>query len=625
MKNISFRKKIFSGPFGVLLVTLAVCFAAYSCGDDSEGGGLTGRNVLVVGPGELEFGADDLSSKPVAVATDAATWKADKAADGQWIEIFEDHAAKMFTVAVAENTTGADRSATITVTAGDAESKTVTVKQSKDGGGSTGGKVVAGFVTEADKQWAITDELGVCMIVCGELLSRESILENADNVPYTVTSGGRLVAKDDQIHFPLNGTVDFISYYPFNSAIGAAGGYTIKANVADQADQGAIELLYSNNARGKSGNTELVTLAMNNMMSKIVFDVIFNDGLDPQDMPGMTVGLEGIYSSADFSLVNGEFSNLTTATSPVMSYKVKSDGSRHQFTVLPMDAADARKAIFTIPGQEKYAYEIPAVNKFEAGKSYTITVHISKNGVSAGEIKVADWDGLDKLPKQGVTPALPTTYKVGDYYPDPEADVTDPVQKAAIKGVVFWVDPASDGLHGKVVNLKEAASGSIKWATASKVTGANNTADGQVNMATMKAYIAAQSTTWGDFPLFSSAVALNPGGTWNGEGDWYIPARDELQHIYCALHGAAPITWTSGNGAPATNATARSAFNDKLTNAGGDAFVSAGGTAYYWSSSEVTGGTASTTAVSLGFSYPSLSNSNKSTTVTNRGRAIMKF
>lgn len=106
-----------------------------------------------------------------------------------------------------------------------------------------------------------------------------------------------------------------------------------------------------------------------------------------------------------------------------------------------------------------------------------------------------------------------TKYKVGDFWPNPAADVSDPAQVAEIQGIVFEV--SEDGAHGKVFSLKEGSG--LKW---SAVGGADYTDDENDGMANFEILMVLEPEFEG-YPAFAWCAAL-------GEG-WYIPAINELK------------------------------------------------------------------------------------------------
>ncbi|MDR2882718.1 MAG: BACON domain-containing protein [Alistipes sp.] len=84
------------------------------------------QNSLTVTPTTLAFASGDITAKTVAVTTDAREWSAK--ADVEWITLMQEGAALVVAVNVAHIGTE-PREGSVTVTAGNAEPKTVTVTQ----------------------------------------------------------------------------------------------------------------------------------------------------------------------------------------------------------------------------------------------------------------------------------------------------------------------------------------------------------------------------------------------------------------------------------------------------------------------------------------------------------------
>lgn len=222
------------------------------------------------------------------------------------------------------------------------------------------------------------------------------------------------------------------------------------------------------------------------------------------------------------------------------------------------------------------------------------------------------------------------TYKVGDYYPDPNAVYSGGVLQSgdAAQGVVFWLDPDAPGydgsgtptgLHGKVVSLDEENTENsggqygVTWGPTNTATGADSPTDGQANTAKIK-----MITVWDDnYPAFKWVAAHG--------ADWYLPAKEELKALYAGFSGKVyeDISgWGDFSSMPGYNdgaaSTARTAFNALLTGAAGTA-LQTGTWPYYWSS---TGGSGND-AWYVGFGNGNTSGDGKGN--QSRVRAVLAF
>ncbi len=145
-------------------------------------------------------------------------------------------------------------------------------------------------------------------------------------------------------------------------------------------------------------------------------------------------------------------------------------------------------------------------------------------------------------------------YEIGEWY---DCD--------GVQGIVCALD--EDRMHGLIVSLDEIY---LHWSEYGKsdlrLVGADDTVDGEANMAKVAAYIAANGASWDDFPAFKWCRD-------KGEG-WYLPAIDELLRIGHNFNGGTRTKF---------DRHARNKFNNALKEHGGkrmDRLV------YYFSSTE---------------------------------------
>ena len=146
------------------------------------------------------------------------------------------------------------------------------------------------------------------------------------------------------------------------------------------------------------------------------------------------------------------------------------------------------------------------------------------------------------------------SYKIGDYYPNPEVDTDDPESVAAVEGIVFEVDET--GEHGKIFSLDEGAY--LKWSLTGTVNNTDDKDNGQANSDIISGLENADPSSI-QYPAFDWAASL-------GEG-WYIPAVNELVAIH-TLRGDL--------------STEKNALNNKLLDVSGTPFSEY----FYYSSTE---------------------------------------
>lgn len=456
---------------------------------------------------------------------------------------------------------------------------------------------------------------GVFMAFYGAELEPSVIINGLDNTKYTL-GGGRLTASNPD-YYPLDERVDFIGYAPYRSNV---TDYKLPVDVSDQSAQDDLILLYSNNARAKHNDSGEVEMEFTPKMTRVLITATKSDAISQENFDNMEVFIEGMPTTSSFRLSKGTHADLG-GTELIKAYQNPADKTEYRFTLIPVDGAAGRNLIFRIPGEESdIYYPIDPGMDFQEGKMRQFLPTFNKEKVYM-DIVVDDWNGKNDDEIIGGTPPPVTelVYAVGDYYPDPKVDLGNPDEKAKILGVVFWVDPASEGKAGKVVGLTEDAG--KRWSTESRSTKATSEAYGRPNMEAVDEYIDTYGYGgilfgWEAFPAFQWVRNLN--GAEGTAGKWYLPAWNELMHLYCGYNAAEPRTWSSSSPV-IKNADAMAAFNLKLTEAGGTALQSSGMMGDYISSTDM-GGMVSIVDLTSGRASMMGTRS-----TTYRVRAIMEF
>ncbi|WP_295913209.1 hypothetical protein [uncultured Alistipes sp.] len=214
------------------------------------------------------------------------------------------------------------------------------------------------------------------------------------------------------------------------------------------------------------------------------------------------------------------------------------------------------------------------------GPTYVVPVaDISYIQYANGEKEV--FKASETIPATPLTPAVPVEPAVAPATAAPVAASTAPaapVQYVAkeyeigelynqngVKGVVCML--TEDRQHGLIISLDERY---LHWSSFRKpdlrVVGADDRADGAVNMEKVAAYIAGNNLSWDDFPAFKWCRE-------KGEG-WYLPAIDEMLTIGHNYNGGARLQ---------SNRQARNKFNNALKDNGGERMDRL---VYYFSSTE---------------------------------------
>lgn len=267
----------------------------------------------------------------------------------------------------------------------------------------------------ANAEWTAGDKVGIFMKAAGGDLSAAT----AVNKLHTTDKNGNLTAfnADNALYYPTEGgSVDFVAYYPY---VASLTGTTYKVDVTTQTDQPAIDLLYSDNAKGFAKNAAgKPQLQFAHMLSQIVFNVE-KDATIPT-LNGLKVTFKGMNTKADFALADGKLSNAGNVADIASNVDVNS--ATATTIVLPATALSDIKVVFDLNGKS-YTADYPQ-NALDAGRKYVHKVILSdRNGqpvivmeaatitdwieVSGGDINVDFGDG-------GVTPPDPTDVVILD-------------------------------------------------------------------------------------------------------------------------------------------------------------------------------------------------------------------
>lgn len=256
---------------------------------------------------------------------------------------------------------------------------------------------------------------------------------------------------------------------------------------------------------------------------------------------------------------------------------VKTDASQVEARVLEISPDAVRYKRFSNPDGPTYVLPVAEIRyiRYANGEVEYYAKEVPAEPLtparSAGEAQEQAAGETEAAPQAEAPRPAPEyvlrRYEVGDLY-----------DRDGVKGVVCIV--SDGGTHGLVISLEQIY---LTWSEFRKpdlrTVGAENKTDGEENMRTVEAYIAANGLSWDDFPAFKWCRE-------RGEG-WYLPSIDELLTIGHNYNGGSRMK---------NNRQARNKFNDALKDAGGkrmDRMV------YYFSSTEMDEKNAYTSHTSL--------------------------
>ena len=235
----------------------------------------------------------------------------------------------------------------------------------------------------AGQAWADGDKIGIFMIEASKTLSADVIKEGVDNVCYQ--SNGSIafspVSGGKTVFFPIDGDVDFYSYYPQTTV----NNYKVALNMANQTSQEAIDFMYAKKT-GCNKATPQVDLKFNHMLSKLVLNVQPGNGLTEDDLNKLKVTIKDQNTTGTFNLADGTISGEGNPDNIQM--KAVQVGKIYEAILLPT-ASTIREIVFDLNN----GYDAPFVWKMDSdlkgGNMYNYTtVKLTRTGVElSGTIK----------------------------------------------------------------------------------------------------------------------------------------------------------------------------------------------------------------------------------------------
>jgi hypothetical protein len=239
-------------------------------------------------------------------------------------------------------------------------------------------------------EWDAGDAIGVYALNGGETLP-SGVYDGKENIKYTTPGSGTFTAATAGISFPeTGGALDFVAYYPYQETI---DGYTYNINVTNQSNSAAIDLLYSNNAKGKTKGNPLVNLEFKHMLSMLVLNIAVGDGVASLD--GLTVSITDLKTDGTFNLADGTITTGSTSATITPAGAVTGTSGTVAAILVPGQNLNSSKITFSLGGQ---VYEwTPNSVTLESGKRYTYSLQLSTTGLVMlqPEATIVDWEDAD--------------------------------------------------------------------------------------------------------------------------------------------------------------------------------------------------------------------------------------
>lgn len=240
-------------------------------------------------------------------------------------------------------------------------------------------------------KWTAGDQIGIFMVEENEVLSKDAIREDADNIAYKTDGSGAFspAAEEETIYFPMAGDVDFYAYYPHTAEV---YDYRIALDLSDQSNQEALDLMYAK-VRGRNKSNPKVELNFTHQLCKLILEVQPGTGLAQDDLAKLTVNVKDVDIRATFNLADGQISGEEEPKGIAM--KTVEAGKRYEAILFPT-TSESREIEFCLNNDHDAPFTWTMKTKLEGGKQYHYTgVKLSR---TAAEVSgtITPWeDGGD--------------------------------------------------------------------------------------------------------------------------------------------------------------------------------------------------------------------------------------
>lgn len=243
----------------------------------------------------------------------------------------------------------------------------------------------------SENQWDEGDDVGVFMYEHESMGTTPTIVDNAFNCKYSAASTGlQPSSSKDELYYPVEGSVDFIAYYPF----GSVSDNCVSVDVSNQMNQSRLDLLYSNNLKDISSSTEALTLSFERQMAKIEI-IIDASGVveedEMEDVPSLVY--RNIVTSSAFSLTTGEWideKNEQGSIDAVLTYDSEDNLITAGMIMIPQDCSNAQ-LLLLLPTGKVFSFNMAENSSWEAGYKYTYELSLTQDNSQALKSEISSW------------------------------------------------------------------------------------------------------------------------------------------------------------------------------------------------------------------------------------------
>lgn len=230
--------------------------------------------------------------------------------------------------------------------------------------------------------WDGNDAIGVFM--------KQSNNFVASNKKYTTAGNGNFSAEgQDIINYPESGSVDFIAYYPYNAEVSEA---SLAVSVTDQANQAAIDVLYSSNAKGLTKENGTAQLQFSHQLAKVELTVKAGEGV--ANVNDLSVSYNDVVTQATLDLNTGALTASATKANVKAKTTAQNSAQIVEAILIPSDYT-GKEVVFSL-ASGNYKWTLPSGTTFEAGKKYTYDIQLqteagNNSAVVTGAGTITDW------------------------------------------------------------------------------------------------------------------------------------------------------------------------------------------------------------------------------------------
>lgn len=259
--------------------------------------------------------------------------------------------------------------------------------------------VAEGAARAIGTAWSKGDAVGLFMVNGGSGLATGNLVNNVANYKYvTVEGDGNFEAQSIShlAYYPADGSaVDFVAYYPYQSNL---SGFNYAVNVTDQSNPEAIDLLYSNDAKGMSHDSN-ASMMFHHKLTRMVLTIKEMNGSNLVE--GVQVSLNGMHTQGTFALADATLALTSGSKADVAAkmYAQTSGAAQAELIMLPEVAEAGASLTFTHPTAGTFVHAFQVGEEFKTGTQVNIEVILSGSGsdnkVVVLSSNITPWEEVD--------------------------------------------------------------------------------------------------------------------------------------------------------------------------------------------------------------------------------------